>query len=116
MGFWTFDADSNFVIEPGFEETLQKMVTLRKKGILQIPTVSEFMDYQIAIEKVKYEIENDRVVIKNNGESIEGLTMVIKRKGLPTDFHKQFKNHRFNGDDLIFWFNMRKGEEKVLNF
>ena len=116
MGFWTFDADSNFIIESGFEETLQKMVALRNKGVLQIPTVSEFMDHQLALEKVTYEIENNKIRIKNKGEFIEGLTMVIKRKGLPSDFHKQFKHHRFNGDDLVFWFNMRKGEVKILNF
>ena len=116
MGFWKYDADSNFVIEPGFENTLQKMVELRNKGILQIPTVSEFMDHQLAIEKVTYSIEDYKITIKNNGESIDGLTMAIKRKGLSPDFHKQFKNHRLNGDDLIFWFNMRKGEERVINF
>jgi hypothetical protein len=74
------------------------------------------MDHQLALEKVTYEIENNKIRIKNKGEFIEGLTMVIKRKGLPSDFYKQFKHHRFNGDDLVFWFNMRKGEVKILNF
>lgn len=113
-GFWTYDADSNFVIQPEFETTLQRMANLRDKGLLQIPTISEFMAHQEAIKLVEYKIEDENLIITNNGDAIKGLTLVIKKEGLSESFFKQFPNHRENGDDLIFWFDLKaKGKVEL---
>lgn len=116
MGFWKYDTDSNFIIEPAFDETLRKMASLRDLGILQIPTVTEFMDHQLAIEKVTYIFKDDQIIVKNNGENIKGLTFAIKRKGLPNHFKEQFQHHRVNGEDLIFWMDLNKNQERIIQF
>jgi hypothetical protein len=54
--------------------------------------------------------------VKNNGENIKGLTFAIKRKGLPNHFKEQFQHHRVNGEDLIFWMDLNKNQERVIQF
>ena len=113
-GFWKFDSDSTFSIQPKFDRALQKMASLRDKGILQLPTVSEFMKHQENLKLVTYRIEKNTVIIYNHGNDIKGLTLVIKKKDLPQTFYSDFPNHRINGEDLIFWFDINKNSQKLL--
>ena len=115
QGFWTYDADSNFIIQPEFETTLQRMADLRDRGLLQLPTVTKFMDHQQAIKLIEYSVDGDNLIIKNNGDDIEGLTLAAKKEYMSDDFYKNFK-FRINGDDVIFWFDLKKGAKKVIKF
>ena len=115
-GFWTFAADSTFQIQPEFETTLRKMANLRDSGILQLPTVSEFMRHQENLKLITYRIKKNKVIIYNHGNDIKGLTLVIKNHNLPRQFYIDFPNNRINGDDLIFWFDIKKGNQKTLEF
>tara|TARA_Y100000589_G_scaffold324277_2_gene360188 strand:- start:220 stop:2577 length:2358 start_codon:yes stop_codon:yes gene_type:complete len=115
-GFWTCDEDSNFSIQPEFETTLKKMSLLRDKGILQIPTVSKFMKHQENLSLIDYQIENNKIIILNNGNDIKGLTLVVKKSNLPQKFSEIFPNHRINGNDMIFWFDLKKGDKKTIEF
>ena len=108
--FWTYDSDSTFIIQPEFEATLQRMANLREKGLLQLPTVSQFMQHQEAINFLEYQIEGDNLTIINNGKDIKGLTLVVKKEGLPDSFYRKFPNHRENGKDLVFWFDVKEKE------
>ncbi len=111
-GFWTFDADSNLIIQPEFDLVLQKMAILRDQGLLEIPTVSNFMEYQHDIERVKIDINETGFQITNdNRDDIVGLTLTIKAKNLSNDFKTQFKGTRLHGDDIIFWFDIKAGED-----
>ena len=115
-GFWKLSPDSTFCIEPEFETTLKKMNVLREQGKLQLPTVSEFMSHQENLSLINYKIEKDKVIISNGGKDITGLTLVVKRKNLPQTFYTDFPNHRINGKDLIFWFDLKKGDKKIITF
>lgn len=113
-GFWKLDSDSSFSIQPEFDIALQKMASLRDKGILQLPTVSEFMKHQENLKLVTYRIEKNTVIIYNHGNDIKGLTLVIKKNDLPQKFYSDFPNHRINGEDLIFWFDINTNSQKLL--
>ncbi len=115
-GFWKLDSDSNFSIQPEFDIALQRMASLREKGILQLPTVSEFMKHLESLKYITYRIKKNKVIISNNGNDIQGLTLVVKRNNLPKSFFTDFPNHRINGNDLIFWFDIKKGSKKILIF
>ncbi len=115
-GFWKLDSDSNFSIQPEFDIALQRMASLREKGILQLPTVSEFMKHLESLKYITYRIKKNKVIISNHGNDIQGLTLVVKRNNLPKSFFTDFPNHRINGNDLIFWFDIKKGSKKILIF
>ena len=70
-----------------FDIALQKMASLRDKGILQLPTVSQFMKHQENLKLVTYRIEKNTVIIHNRGNDIKGLTLVIKKNDLPQKFY-----------------------------
>ena len=113
-GFWKFDAEGTIVAMDGFNKTLRRMSDLRKKGLLNITTVKQFMDYQIATGKVTYEILPDgRVKVTNTGTTdIKGLSFAVKAKAVLVNGLKPAQKTADN--ELIFWFDLKSGQKVII--
>ena len=113
-GFWTYDADSTIVAQPGFNRTLEKMANLKKEGRLNVTTVKEFLDYQLLLENVDYQLLTDgRIrVTNNNPQDVKELSFATKAKAVLVDRLKP--EQKVSGDDLIFWFDLKAGESRVI--
>jgi len=115
--FWNYDKDSVLVAKEEFNQTLAIMANNRDKGLLGIPTIKTFMDHQLLLTNVKYIINEDKLTIHNNNESmVKGATFAISNKTISAAFFERnnIVNFRENGKDYVFWINLLPGEEKVL--
>ncbi len=113
-GFWTYGIDSVIVAQPGFNRTLERMVLLKQERRLNVTTVKDFLDYQLLLENILYELLPDgRVKITNqNNLGIRGLALAVKAKTVLVDRLKPAQ--KMAGDDLIFWFDIKAGETKII--
>lgn len=111
-GFWVYVQDSTIVAAPGFNRTLEKMAALKDNGKLNVTTIKNFLDYQVAIENLQYEILNDgRVKITNNtNKPIEGLSFATKAKYILVD--DQIPEQKTAANDIVFWFDLPAGENR----
>jgi hypothetical protein len=112
--FWTYDADLNIVAQPGFNRTLKKMARLKNEGQLNVTTVREFLDYQLLLENIDYQLLADgRVRVTNNNlQDVKGLSFATKAKAVLVDRLKPAQ--KISGDDLIFWFDLKAGSSSTI--
>jgi hypothetical protein len=115
-GFWTYDSDSTIVAQPGFNATLEKMSALKKEGQLNVTTVEEFLDYQLLMENVGYQVLSDcRVrITNNNAQDIKGLSFATKAKAVLVDRLKPVQ--KTSGEDLVFWFDLEAERSCIIRF
>ena len=113
-GFWLWDNDSTIVAAPGFNRTLQLMATLREEGKLNVTTIRDFLNYQLALEQLKYEILADGSIRITNlsDKAIKGLSfathsMLLLLDGIPP-------SKKTVGNDIVFWFDLGAGESKII--
>ncbi|NOX84609.1 MAG: hypothetical protein GXO86_01385 [Chlorobi bacterium] len=114
-GFWRYGSDSTVIASPGFNKTLERMAGLKKAGRLNVTTIKDFLDYQLAVEKVKYEILTDgRVKVTNGGDkTIKNLSFAVRADTVTVD--GQIPRQKTAGGDIIFWFDLGAGESKVIS-
>jgi len=113
-GFWTYNADSIIVAQAGFNKTLERMAVLRDNQQLNVTTVKEFIDYQLLLENIDFQLMPDgRIkIINNNQQDITGLSFATKAKAVLVDRLKPAQ--KATGDDIIFWFNLEAGASKII--
>ena len=113
-GFWFADEAGTIKACFGFNKTLERMAGLRDQGLLNLTTVNQFMDYQLAIENVGYNILQDgSVEIVNKGkQKIKGLSMVTQAKNVLVN-EKEPLSKTVKGE-TIFWFDIQPGEVKTI--
>lgn len=113
-GFWTYDADSTIIAHPGFNRTLEKMANLKKEGQLNVTTVKDFLDYQLLLENIEYQLlAGGRVsVTNNNPQDVFGLSFATKAKAVLVDRLKPAQ--KVSGDDLIFWFDLPAHDSRII--
>jgi len=113
-GFWTYNADSVIVAQAGFNKTLERMAMLRDNQQLNVTTVKEFIDYQLLLENIDYQLMPDgRIKITNdNQQDINGLSFATKAKAVTVDSLKPAQ--KVSGDDLIFWFDLKAGASRII--
>ncbi len=113
-GFWLYDADSTIVAAPGLNRTLERMSILRNEGKLNVTTIKEFIDYQLAIEQIRYEILPDgRVKITNaSNKYLKGLSFATKAKRVLVN--DQIPEQKIVGDDIVFWFDLPSNQSKLI--
>ncbi len=113
-GFWVYDSDSTIVAAPGFNRTLERMANLRDQNKLNVTTVRDFLDYQLTVEKVNYEILPDgRIRITNqSNELIKGLSFATKAKHVLVN--DQIPEQKIVGDDIVFWFDLIASQSKLI--
>ena len=113
-GFWEYGPDSTIIAAPGFNKTLARMAELKKAGRLNVTTIKDFLDYQLAVENVNIELlPGRRVKITNEGNRmIRELSLAVKAETVTVDGRKP--KQKFAQGDLIFWFDLESGESKVI--
>ncbi len=112
--FWTKDVNGNIVAAPGFNRTLKKMAELRDKGLLNVCTVSDFLNYRLSTDKLHYQILADgRVKVTNlSGSNIKGLSFAAKAKAVLVDGLRP--EQKKDNEDIIFWFDLKAGESRLI--
>jgi hypothetical protein len=102
------------VAAPGFNRTLQLMAALREEGKLNVTTIRDFLNYQLALEQLKYEILADGSIRITNlsDKAIKGLSfathsMLLLLDGIPP-------SKKTVGNDIVFWFDLGAGESKII--
>ncbi len=113
-GFWLWGNDSTIIAAPGFNRTLQRMAALRDEGKLNVTTIRDFFNYQLAVEQISYEIFSDgSIQIANNSNTeISGLSFATRSSFLLVDGLRP--SQKVIGDDVVFWFDLEIGETKVI--
>lgn len=115
-GFWTTDGNGTTVIKPQFEAALQRIGSLRDKGLLLPCTVSYFLDYQNLLNNVSYEFtpESNIRITNNNDRLIEGFSLI---SATPLSFgnDKQFET-KTSGGETVYWFNLNPKEELIISY
>jgi hypothetical protein len=91
------------------------MAFLRDKGLLNVTTVKEFVDYQRALELVELEVLPDgSLKVTNNGKTeIMDLSLVLKATEVL--INNQVPEQKTVDEELIFWFNLGAGESKMIS-
>ena len=113
-GFWE-EKDGVIVASDGFSSTLERMAKLRDDGLLNIPTVQEFIDYQLLIQNVSVKsIGNGQFEITNKNRSeIKGLSMAVSSSEVTVN--GQRPQQKIWKDDVIFWFDLEAGETAIVD-
>jgi len=113
-GFWGYGPDSVMLAQSGFNKTLALMADLRSEGKLSIPTVQQFIDYRLAVDKIDYEVLTDgRLKITNNsGKTVKGLAFATRAKFVLVDRVRPAQ--KTVGNDLVFWFDIGAGENNII--
>ncbi|HEY9114975.1 MAG TPA: hypothetical protein VIN10_09745 [Bacteroidales bacterium] len=113
-GFWVYGEDSTIVAAHGFNRTLERMAKLRDEGLLNVSTVKDFMDYQLAVQSVSYQIQTDgRIKITNNGFSeINSLAFATKGKAVRVNGFRP--DQKLVDGEIVFWFDLLPGESKII--
>ena len=113
-GFWIWDDDSTIIAAPGFNRTLKRMDELRDEGKLNVTTIHNFLNYQLAVEQLRYEILADGAVRISNpsDKQIKGLSfathsLLLLVDGIPPP-------QKAVGNDVVFWFDLGAGESKTI--
>ncbi len=115
-GYWKFDESKKLVIEPEFEKALEQFASFRDRGLINLTTVRDLLDYWIACKNITYEfIDSTTVKITNqNSKEVKGISFSVNAKNV---FVKKRKvQQKFFGGDLIFWLDMKAKESAIMTF
>lgn len=114
-GFWKFNAEKKLVIDPEFEKVLERLAAYRDKGLINLTTVRDLLDYWTACEHVIFNYANHNTVeISNTGKGeIKGISFAVDANQVTSVKPIQQKR---SGDDLIFWFDLAAGEKASFTF
>ncbi len=113
-GFWYFNESGIATAREGFNRALERMAQRRDEGLLNLTTVSNFLDYRLALEKINCRIlANGDIEISNSGEkTVKGLSFAVQSPEVLVDESEPEK--KMAGNELIFWFDMLPGESRVI--
>ena len=113
-GFWQYDEDSTAVAMPGFNFALSQLARFRDEKKILPTTIETYLSYYESLLKVDYQIlDNHTFSLTNNGENIEGLTLLCTKpivvEGKPIDFRKVDEGY-------LVWFNLKKNETVTIRY
>lgn len=107
---WTLDANERVVISPQFDQLLQRLASLRAKGVLHLSLIRDVLDYWTQLEQVtiEYEWERPGVKVCNHGDKeIQGLSLVSARGSVQAEGVAM--SSRRHGRETIIWFDLPAG-------
>ena len=109
-GFWTYDADSTLIAQPGFNRALARIAALHDEHKMLPMTIRTYLDYYQGLLDVKYEIiDAEHIRLKNQGGNIKGFTLLCP---CPIRFEdNRYYEFRKVGDQYYVWFDLKAGEE-----
>ena len=113
-GFWQYDEDSTAVAMPGFNFALSQLARFRDEKKILPTTIETYLSYYESLLKVDYQIlDNHTFSLTNNGENIEGLTLLCTKliivEGKPIDFRKVDEGY-------LVWFDLKKNETVTIRY
>ena len=113
-GFWKYNSDSSIIAMEGFNRTLALMQQLKLQNVLNITTVQNFLNYQLAVEKVEYSVLPDgRINITNHSASpLKGLSFAVKAKAVTVNGLRP--DQKQTDDDIVFWFDLLGGQSALI--
>lgn len=114
--YWKMNNEGKCVIQSEFDEALKLLAYYRDKQLLNITTIEKFMDYNLAAEKVSYEIIGEnKIRIHNTGNAnIAGMSMIVKADKVSAK-GKTISSKKFN-QELIFWFDLKAKESVEITY
>ncbi len=113
-GFWKYNSDSSIIAMEGFNRTLALMQQLKLKNVLNVTTVQNFLNYQLAVEKVEYSVLPDgRINITNHSAGpLKGLSFAVKAKAVTVNGLRP--DQKQVDDDIVFWFDLLAGQSALI--
>ena len=113
-GFYEF-RESHFKIQNSLELALQKQAGLRDKGLLQLVSIKDYLDYQTALRNVELRfLTNGKVRVENKGDvDLKGLTFALT-SGTMGVRGKKIQS-RSEADETFYWFDLNKGEVVLID-
>lgn len=102
---------ASYIINKDFDKMLERVSKYRDRQKINITTISDFMDYQIAKERVKViPVSQNKYSIHNQNEyEIKGISFSVGT-GSKIRINKKYDS-KLVGEELIFWFDMSEGEK-----
>ena len=119
--YWKIKSMHDVVIEPEFEKALEKIAAYRDKGLINLTTVQDLLNYWIACENIRFTyLENGSIKIENmNDSDIKGLSLTLpistlNGKKLLVD--NRIPSEKIYKDRLIFWFDLKAKRNAIISF
>ena len=115
-GFFYLNEKGKYVITPEFDKTLEKLASFRDQNVLNTTTIKQFMDYQIALENVEYQmVSKGKIkIVNHNSTAVKGLSMAINAKEVVVS-GKQIKTKQHH-KDILFWFDLAPHESVDITY
>ena len=109
--FWTYDADSTIIAQPGMNRALERIATLRDERKMLPMTLKTYLDYYSSLRHVLYDIvDAEHISITNLGDDIKGFTLVCPK---PIRFEdNRYYDFKKSGNEYYVWFDL-KANDKV---
>jgi hypothetical protein len=115
-GFYDLTDKNKFVINNKFNNMLEKLSVFRDAGKINTTTVKNFLDYNIAVENIKYTIIDEHTIKLKNGNDfkIESLSMILKANKVMVN--QKSVAQKIDDHNIIFWFDLEKNAEVLVTF
>ncbi|WP_134685788.1 hypothetical protein [Brevibacillus migulae] len=113
--FLARDRQGQLVINPAFNQVLQRMASLRDQRKLYLSTVAEMMDYWLALSQIRMTYAPDGSVLLHNPSNrmISGLSLAVRSPEVYVNGKKP-PQYRSEGE-LIFWFDLPPHATAILS-
>ena len=112
--FWTYDADSTIVAQPGMNRALERIANLRDEHKMLPMTVKTYLDYYSDLLEVDYIIiDSTHIQLFNFGPNeIKGFTLLCPS---PIRFEdNRYYEFRKSGDEYYIWFNLKSNDKVTI--
>ena len=110
--FWQYDENGNAEAMPGFNFALEQLASFRDEKKILPTTIEQYLSYYEKLLQVDYSILDDNTIaLFNNGETIEGLTLLCSR---PLIVEEKPINFRKVNEGYLVWFNLKKNELVII--
>lgn len=106
--FWQYDENGTAVAMPGFNFALKQLSDFQNNKKILLTTIEQYLGYYEKLLNVDYHILNDNTIgLTNQGEDIEGLTLLCSRPIIVEDKPIDFRQVN---EGYLVWFNLKKNE------
>jgi hypothetical protein len=113
-GFWKFGTEGELLVNPHFDKALKTLSDKRDKGLINLTTVKDILDYWTTTEEVSIENvgKNEFLITNNSNKKIDGFSIAVQSEMVRVN--NEIPNHKFFSNDLVCWFDLAPSEKKIL--
>ena len=110
--FWQYDENGIAEAMPGFNFALEQLANFRDEKKILPTTIEQYLSHYEKLLHVDYAILDDNTIaLVNNGNAIEGLTLLCSR---PLVVEDKPINFRKVDEGYLVWFNLKKNETVII--